>query len=58
MPIEDRTGTCATCQGRAYRHPSRSGNIPDRWLHRDTKDWINNPHEVDPIPSTPPQEES
>jgi len=51
--IEDRTGTCATCSGRAYRHPNLIDGTPDRWVHRDTKDWINNPHEVDPVPNTP-----
>jgi hypothetical protein len=50
MAIEDRRGWCRTCGGPAYRHPSRANNIPDRWTHRRTSDWITNPHEVDPIP--------
>lgn len=58
MPIEDRTGVCRICQGPAYRHPSRANNIPDRWVHRSTADWIDNPHEVDPVPSTPSEEET
>ena len=54
MPgIEDRTGTCKTCGGRAYRHPNLLNGVHDRWTHRDMKDWVHNPHEVDPVPNTP-----
>lgn len=49
MGIEKRSGTCKTCSGPAYRVPNRM-NTPDRWVHRRTADWINNPHEVDPQP--------
>jgi hypothetical protein len=51
MAIEDRRGTCRTCNGPAYRYPSLSNDIPDRWAHRRTADWRDNPHEVDPIPN-------
>lgn len=57
MAIENRNGTCRTCNGRAYRQPSRANNIPDRWVHRNTADWINNPHEVDPMPDVDGKEQ-
>lgn len=48
MPIENRNGVCATCGGPAYRYPHPVAGRPDQWAHRDTSDWIDNPHEVDP----------
>lgn len=48
MPIENRHGVCAVCDGPIYRHPSQSDQIRDRWTHRRTADWITNPHEPQP----------
>jgi len=48
MAVEDRTGTCATCDGPIYRQPTGTPRIKPRWFHRRTEDWINSPH--DPTP--------
>jgi hypothetical protein len=49
-PLEKRVGVCATCNGRIYRYPHPTAGEPDRWAHRDTSDWIDNPHEAAPQP--------
>jgi hypothetical protein len=53
MAIEDRTGVCATCDGRIYRRPNMIEGTPDKWFHREKADWIDNPHEPTPKESTP-----
>lgn len=52
MAVEDRTGECATCDGRIYRQPNLLPDVPDKWFHRDKADWLDNPH--DPTPKERP----
>lgn len=49
--IENRSGTCRTCGGPAYRVPNQIPDTPDRWVHRNTADWIGERHDVDPAPA-------
>jgi hypothetical protein len=61
MPVEDRTGTCATCDLPIYRQPNRLPDRPDKWFHRrdpniyDFREepWMKNPHEPTPKEGTP-----
>lgn len=58
MATENRHGTCLTCKGPIYRHPYPGGGHPDRWSHRRTADWVDNPHEAQPAPEPEQSEEA
>ncbi|OCB59679.1 hypothetical protein A5722_04705 [Mycobacterium vulneris] len=46
-PGRNRRGECKHCHGQIYRYPL--GDSFGAWSHLDTADWIENPHNPEPV---------
>lgn len=55
MAMETRDGTCKTCDGKIWRYPHpEPDQFPDKWAHLNRADWIDNPHEAEPVEESSP----
>lgn len=53
MPRPERTGVCGRCHGKIRYYPHFSGDVDfGSWAHLDRADWIEDPHDPEPIPET------